>query len=491
MAKLSAPTSPRLHAVDLEDVSVRFGRHWALDAATIRIEAGQRWLLLGANGAGKTVLLKLLRGDVWPTPTGRGHRQYRAKDGTHLHTAAARERIAYLGPERQDKYERYQWNSTVVAVVGKGFADTEQPLDRLTAAQSRRVVRVLGEVGLRGLAKRRFLTLSYGQRRRVLLARSLMRRPDLLLLDEALNGLDRRSRTVFLRVLHRSLPASTAWVLSSHRPLDRATAATHVARIDRGRIVSSGPFEPRTAAPVGSKRTAPSRGGSRRGVSLKLANVTVYRDYRPVVACLDLEVREGEHWAVVGPNGSGKSTLMALLYGDLSPALGGRLERSGFPGGSPISEWKARVGFVSPELQADYSATACTALEIIASGLHSSIGLDEPVGTSERRLARAWLRRVGLAGLAGRRARELSYGQLRRALVARALVRERDLLLLDEPYDGLDDEGRTLVHSLVGAAIRKGAQLILATHHREDVPGYVRRVLALRADGNSRIISRR
>jgi ABC-type molybdenum transport system ATPase subunit/photorepair protein PhrA len=305
VAKLNAPASPRLHAVDLEDVSVRFGRHWALDAATIHIEAGQRWLLLGANGAGKTVLLKLLCGDLWPTPTGRGHRQYRGKDGTYLHTAAARERIAYLGPERQDKYERYQWNSTVAAVVGTGFADTDLPLDCLTAAQSRRVVHALGEVGLRGLARRRFLTLSYGQRRRVLLARSLMRRPDLLLLDEALNGLDRRSRTVFLRVLQRFLPASTAWVLSSHRPLGRATGATHVARIDRGRIVSSGPLERRSAARVGSQPAALSRARSRGGVGLKLANVTVYRDYRPVLACLDLEVREGEHWAVVGPNGSG------------------------------------------------------------------------------------------------------------------------------------------------------------------------------------------
>jgi ABC-type molybdenum transport system ATPase subunit/photorepair protein PhrA len=111
--------------------------------------------------------------------------------------------------------------------------------------------------------------------------------------------------------------------------------------------------------------------------------------------------------------------------------------------------------------------------------LHSSIGLDEVPTAAERAQARRWLARLGLRGLGQRRARELSYGQLRRALVARALIAERQLLLLDEPFDGLDAAARDLVAAQFALAVRRGAQVVLATHHRDDVPSYVTRRLLL------------
>jgi molybdate transport system ATP-binding protein len=89
--------------------------------------------------------------------------------------------------------------------------------------------------------------------------------------------------------------------------------------------------------------------------------------------------------------------------------------------------------------------------------------------------------RLGLGRLAQRRARELSYGQLRRVLVARALVLPRRLLLLDEPFDGLDPHARQLVAAQVESAVRRGSQVVIATHHRGDVPWYVNRSLVLPA----------
>jgi molybdate transport system ATP-binding protein len=207
--------------------------------------------------------------------------------------------------------------------------------------------------------------------------------------------------------------------------------------------------------------------------------VRVYRDGRGVLGPLDWVVAAGEHWHVAGPNGAGKSTLLALMYGDLSPAVGGRLLRRGHPPGTPVAEWKDTVGLVSPDLQSRMAAVQCTAEEIVVSGLHSSIGLDEPPTARERALARRWLDRVGLRGLGQRRARELSYGQLRRALFARALVRARRLLLLDEPFDGLDAEARALVTKEIEAAARAGAQVVLTAHHADDVPAFVARRLQL------------
>jgi molybdate transport system ATP-binding protein len=492
----------RLERIEVVTASVRLGRHWALRDVSLDLRAGERWLLLGPNGAGKTVLLKLLRGDVWPTPTGREARRYHLRSGEVLEQSLfASERIAYLGPERQDRYERHESTLDVAQVVLTGFDDSDFPLQAATAVQRRRIAAVLGRVGLAGLAARRFLALSYGQRRRVLLARALVREPDVLLLDEALNGLDGRGRQAFLRALRKAASPHTAWVLSSHRRSDAPADVTHVARIAHGRIASV--VDVRDGSERGlrqvqsSAAATPSGGGiairagrgtvtRRRGAVkvegsaatalLRLERAAVYRDERAVIGAFDWTLEPSTHWCLRGANGSGKSTLIALLYGDLWPAHGGRLHRRW----QAADDWKARVGLVSPELQARYAATGCTVAQIVASGLHASIGLNERPTAAEVRRVRRELRAWGLDTLAARQARELSYGQLRLVLAARAFVRARRLYLLDEPFDGLDSGARDTLRARLDAAVAKGATLVMSTHHDEDMPAYVRNVLTLR-----------
>lgn len=471
-------------------MSLRLGRHRALREVALELRAGERWLLAGPNGAGKTVLLKLLRGDLWPTHDGRESRNYLLVGQWQDTPLEARERIAYLGPERQDRYDRYDLDARVADIVATGFTGDDLLLEIPTPRQWRSVIRALGEVGLAGLANRRFLTLSHGQRRRVLLARAMVGRPDVLLLDEVLNGLDAPSRRAFLRALERASTRRLAWILSTHRASERPRGLTHLARIENGRLSVQ---RVDAQAPRSGRRdggTAPDRGSANstsRGDSceplLALERVRVYRDGHPALGLLDWTIAGGEHWHVAGPNGTGKSTLIALLYGDLSPAAGGHITRRGFGAGSSIESWKRRVGLVSPELQSVYSATACTALEIVVSGLHSSIGLVTPPTSAERRRARRWLQRVGLVGLEARRARELSYGQLRRALLARALIADRDLLLLDEPFDGLDAQARLIVGEQLEQVAKSGTQIVIATHHDDDVPAFISRRLEMGGGG--------
>jgi molybdate transport system ATP-binding protein len=489
-----------LKAIELHDVSVRLGRHWALRDVSFLVRAGERWLVTGPNGAGKTVLLKLLRGDLWPTPTGSGRRLYRSGREVHEQPVSVRGRIAYLGPERQDKYQRYEWDLKVRDVVSTGLFDTDIPLDHLDARGRRAVDAALTEARLTGLADRRFLGLSYGQRRRVLLARALVRRPDVLLLDEALNGLDAPSRRAFLRHLRDAANDRMAWVLTTHRASDAPPGITHVARVEAGHIIASGPVE-------GARRNRPTirsrfAGGAPRETAAALSaglaadtlvavcNANVYRDYQPVISHFNWTLRHGEHWCITGPNGSGKSTLIALLYGDLWPADGGRIDRPSIGAGAPIEDWKRVVGLVSPELQSTYSATSCSIEEIVVSGLHSSIGLNERPTEGERRKALAALQRFGLAKLRARRARDLSYGQLRLALFARATVARRRLLLLDEPFDGLDVTTVARIKHLLLDEERRGTQLVIASHHLEDVPDYVSGMLECGRSGRVRITSR-
>jgi molybdate transport system ATP-binding protein len=150
-----------------------------------------------------------------------------------------------------------------------------------------------------------------------------------------------------------------------------------------------------------------------------------------------------------------------------------------------------KISASAPELQATYAATACTIEEIVLSGAYSSIGLDHAPTNRERARARQLMRRAGLLPLAGRQARQVSYGQLRLALFARALLLPRRLLLLDEPFDGLDPDVSARVHDLVDTAARGGTQVVLATHHREDVPAYVRNLVELKPGRRPQVTSRR
>jgi len=490
----AVPAGRRLARIEIGNASVRLGRHWALRDVSLDVRAGEHWLLLGPNGAGKTVLLKLLRGDVWPTPTGREIRRYHLRNGDTLEQPLfAADRIVYLGPERQDRYLRYESRLDVAQVVLTGYDDSDFPLQSPTLAQQRRILQVLRQVGLAGYASRTFLSLSYGQRRRVLLARAVVREPDVLLLDEALNGLDVKGRAAFLRALRLASSPRTAWILTSHRRGDAPAGLTHIARIAHGgiknvtdlRVGAADPaalqLEARPEIAPASRRNAPgaSVGQSRIRPArplLRVHRASVYRAERNVIGMFDWTLDRGQHWCLRGANGSGKSTLIAMLYGDLWPAHGGKLERY-WPA---VDDWKARVALVSPELQARYAATGCTVEQIVASGFHASIGLNEWPTAVELRRVRRELRAWGLTDLAARQARELSYGQLRLVLVARAFVRSRRLWLLDEPFDGLDAEARQRFRARLDAAVSRGATVVMATHHEEDLPAYVTRVLTLR-----------
>ncbi len=443
------PEAPAL--ISLRHCSVKFGEHLALDDVNFTLRAGERWVLVGANGSGKSVLLKLLRGDLWPTPLDDAPppvRRYAFGDEVHDQPLLDKHHIGYLAPERQDKYVRYDWNLNVTQVVTTGLFDEDIPLSKPTAAQQARVQRLLRRLRLWSLRERRFLGLSYGQRRRVLLARLLAGRPTVWLLDEVFNGLDADTRRKLLDILHDAREAHT-WILAAHSAEDIPESATHLLHLQRGVVKHAGPIKAahadllrrderarhaRAKKLVADKQVLRARSISRDSSIplLQLKNVQLFRQYRPVLRAVDWTIAQGESWAIMGDNGSGKSTLLMMLYGDLHPAHGGSIERAGCPRGAPITQWKRHVGYVSPELQADHVWTH-TVEELVASGRYASVGLNQPITSSDRRIARPWMEFFGIAELAKRTLRQVSYGQLRLALLARAMVNRPQLLLLDEP----------------------------------------------------------
>jgi molybdate transport system ATP-binding protein len=473
--------SPR-HAlrVRLRDVSLSRDGKRILRSIRWNIRPGERWALIGANGAGKTQLLKLVAGDVWPTPARRSHVDYWV-GGQPADLIEIKNDIAYVGAERQDKYERYGWNLSVAQVVATGIHASDLPLETLNTAQRKRVAALLRRFGLERLQRRRMLTLSYGERRRVLIARALAMRPRLLLLDEVFNGLDLEHRRRLHAILERHSRSRIPWIVSAHRAADLPANATHwielrdgkLRRLRRAPLLETGAEARRSRRRVGARPAkAPGR------TLIELRDVAIYRDYARVLEHVDWTIRAGEQWGLLGANGVGKSTLLKLIYGDLAPALGGVIERHGHRSGEPIERFKRRVGWVSPELQGELLHVKSIE-ELVMCGIHASVGLNDTPTRADLKRTRACLVRFDLTAIATRSPKSVSYGQLRRAVIARALVNDPWLLLLDEPCTGLDPIARREILALIEQVALSGVQIVLATHHAEDLIASIDRVARL------------
>jgi molybdate transport system ATP-binding protein len=493
-------------SIMLHAAGVRRGKRWVLENVNLQFRPGERWALTGENGSGKTHLLKLLSGDLWPTPTGRERRVFRL-GATRIDEAQAKSLVSYLGAERQDKYVRHDWNFTVREILTAGVQGTDIVLEPPTRAQRAQVTQQLARCRLTSLASRRFLTLSYGQKRLALLARCLIARPHWLLLDECYNGLDERFRKRVDAILAGARRRGQSWVASAHRLQDIPAGTTLMVRLQSGHVVTKGALrastaglEPESAAlapavtrrrPVrhGSPPALPMAGGRRASAAgrpcapqrtplIRVREADLFVDFHPVLRGIDWVLHHGEHWVVSGANGAGKSSFLRLLYGDLAPAHGGSIERAGLPRGTPIEEWKKIAGFVSPELQSEYSIDV-SVRDLVVSGRYASIGLNDAPQELDLRIAAHWLGYFGLDQYAQHRPRELSYGQMRRALLARAMAGAPRLLLLDEPFTGLDPRQRALQRELLEGLMARGVTLVMAVHHAEDLPAGITHALRL------------
>jgi molybdate transport system ATP-binding protein len=475
-------------SVTLKRIDLDRGERAVLRDVNWRIQSGQRWLLVGGNGAGKTQLLKLLAGSVWPKPTGRELRRYRLGGETFDMPAGVAEEIAYVGAERQDRYEHYDWNFRVHEVVGTGVQRTDIPMRELSASEQRSVATLLERLDIRALAERRFLTLSYGERRLVLIARALASRPKLLLLDEVANGLDARNHARFLQWLNGSARSRMPWVFATHRSSDVPESMTHLLELEQGVVKRTGTLRANGARELLQQdaRAFHSRGArvrarprSRR-VLVALKNADVHVDEAHILTGIDLEVRAGDCWVVHGPNGSGKSTLLRTIYGDHAVASGGSIVRAGIVPGVALEQFKLRTAYVAPHLQT-WHAPKMPVMEVVASGRYASIGLNDSITAKDREHAERALRRFGMFALRKRTLAEMSYGQARRILFARAWAREPRLALLDEPFAGLDRATRADLTRRLNRWLADGGSCVIATHHREEWPAHTTHVLELKA----------
>lgn len=226
--------------------------------------------------------------------------------------------------------------------------------------------------------------------------------------------------------------------------------------------------------------------------ALELRNVSIVRDGKRILRSVDLDIYKGENVAVIGPNGSGKTTLIKLLRGDIRPYYDEEdpavfrifgMDRWN------LFEVRSRMGVVSMDLQSQFRYDT-TVREVITSGFFNSLDVFRchEVSPEMEEAAKESATAMGIEDLLDRPIENLSLGEMRRALIARALVTRPDLLVLDEPMTGLDIVMKSRFRSMFDILIDAGVSVVMITHELTDIPVSVKRVVmvkdgAIFADG--------
>ena len=311
------------------------------------------------------------------------------------------------------------------------------------------------------------VTLSSGELRKYQLRRALQSGPEILVIDNPYIGLDPHARKVLTRQL-TELAATTTLVLVLSRVAEIPPFITHVIPVADGEAGEKLPREAWLDAVLPP-------------AVIRMRGVTIRYGERVILDSLDWTVRQGEHWALTGANGSGKSTLLSLICADNPMAYACDIELFGRPRGSGETIWdiKRNIGFVSPELHRAFQVDA-SALDIVTSGLFDTEGLYRHPSAEQYACARRWMGEFGIAGLAERPFLQLSSGEQRLCLVARAFVKDPPLYVLDEPLHGLDDAQRLHVKALLDRFCgAPGKTLLMVTHYPEEYPSCIDHSLTL------------
>ncbi|MCP4757537.1 MAG: ATP-binding cassette domain-containing protein [Proteobacteria bacterium] len=509
--------------ITLDSVTLKVGGKSMFENTEWTISVNQQWAVVGPNGSGKSVLAK---GVMRTVPVVRGRISYgfdgKSESSDRTRSYFDHGQIVTISPEshgnliRGNGYHQARWNSIEgldVPLVSEIL--TGKSIERVSSYQvgptmvGEDVYKQRREAAVRllridGLLERKILHLSNGEARKVLIVRALMQSPELLILDDPFCGLDNDSRDNLKKIVDDLFAAGDLRILLLTSRLDEIPSGiTHILQVAGGRIVRKGPkdeilqngsartvFGPPSPAsdesetdfPVFPRENFPLEPEEKDSVPIDMTNVSVSYGGVRVLQGLNWTVKRGENWAVLGHNGAGKTTLLSLILADNPQSYSNEIRLFGRKRGSGERIWdiKRRIGWVSPELQVYYEkGTSC--LNVVRSGFFDSVGLYQNCPPELTEVASRWMHALGIADLADRSLGTVSIGEQRLVLLARSLVKNPELLILDEPCQGLDVYNRTRIIRLLDRLCRQiSVNLVYITHHFDEMPEAITHVLKLK-----------
>ena len=325
------------------------------------------------------------------------------------------------------------------------------------------------------------ITLSSGELRKFQLTKTLFADPKLLIMDNPFIGLDAETRDQLrdlLKLLAEERDMEIMLVMS--KTDDIPAFVSEVKWMGTQEPVPPHVLSPSQQEAILSLPYTDNDYDCQHVIDMK--NVSIRYGERTILKDLNWTVCNGERWALSGQNGSGKSTLLSLVCADNPQSYACDITLFDRPRGSGESIWdiKKHIGYVSPEMHRSYKRNL-PAIRIVASGLMDSIGLYAVPNAQDYDKCRWWLDMFGIGHLADKPFLQLSSGEQRLVLLARAFVKDPQLLILDEPLHGLDLWNRRLTKDIIETFCqRRGKTMIMVTHYQEELPNVITNSLYLK-----------
>jgi molybdate transport system ATP-binding protein len=474
--------------LQVEQLSVKLGGKQILQNISFAIAAGEALAITGPTGSGKTTLLKALAAQVFSSGSIHfseieGHRPKLVLISRQHHFTNLSNLSSFYYQQRFNSFDSEDARTAEQELRDAGASDEE-------------IGDILKRFGILHIRYEPLIQLSNGEHKRFQIAKAILQHANWLLLDNPFTGLDVAARKILSDCLD-SLAKSGVHILLVTGPSDIPSVITHVCILKDGKLENYLPADEYRRSPgIGyrknldlDKLTAirPAYHYPDFEVAVKMVNTNIEYQQRKILDNINWEVRKGEHWNLAGHNGSGKSTLLSLINGDNPQAFANEIYLFDRRKGSGESIWdiKRKTGFVSPELH-HYFETGTNCFDLVASGSFDTMGLFRKLNADQETLTLEWMNVLHVAQFSSRLFHTLSDGEQRLVLLARALVKNPPLLLLDEPCQGLDEVAtREFTELINDICIHMCKTLIYVSHYAAELPACINKRLVLE---NGRII---
>lgn len=478
--------------ISITDGIARHPLHRMKQPINLTIQAGEQIAIVGDNGSGKTELTNTLTG-AYPLLQGKVEYDFSPRKSTMAfeNIRCITFRDNYGDTAEGNYYYQQRYNSQDAELY-----PTVEKLMPPINVYNQLHFSIFKLFELQHIWNKSSILLSSGEMRRMQLAKALLECPRIVFIDNPFIGLDAQTRRMVQDLLETlSTQTDMQFVLILSREDEIPSFITHVIPVS-GMIC--GEKQTTDAYLRGlSPLSPPLLGEEKRKKILslpestdlsaipesivRLNDISIRYGNRSILQNLTWEVKKGEHWALQGKNGSGKSTLLSLICADNPQGYACDMALFGKKRGSGESIWeiKRNIGYVSPEMHRAY-LKSMPSIDIVSSGLHETVGLFQRPTPAERESSLHWMDIFGIAHLAETDFMQLSSGEQRLILLARAFVKNPALLILDEPMHGLDLRNRQLVKEIIDTFCSKADKtLIIVTHYEEELPSCINRRLIL------------
>ena len=452
---------------------------------------GEHIAIVGPNGGGKSMLVDIITGKhplLIQSPSYDFSPSQKPLVSDNIKYITFRD--TYGGDNDRTYFLQQRWNQQEIdestPLVGDKLEEAFQMAGNDTPERRALQQRIYQLFHMEHLLDKYIILLSSGELRKFKLATTLFSEPRVLIMDNPFIGLDAETRDQ-LKDLLQALSSERALqiILVLSKNDDIPPFITHVVEVKDMLVEQKATLQ----TYLQNQTTVPSHMLSKEKEQaiinlphsdeeyhtrevVKMNKVSIVYGERTILKELDWTVLNGERWALSGQNGAGKSTLLSLVCADNPQSYACDITLFDHPRGSGESIWdiKKHIGYVSPELHRSYQRDL-PVIRIVASGLKDSVGLYVKPSESDYEKCRFWMRMFGIEDSEERGFLQLSSGEQRLALLARAFVKDPELLILDEPLHGLDRYNCQLVKDIIQAFCqRPNKTLIMVTHYEEELP---------------------